>query len=271
MINVDEEYRGLLSSVLTGGTPKTDRTGTGTKSVFGRTIRHDMRAGFPLLTTKYVSFKCAKTELLWMLNGRTDLKYLVDHGVNYWEPDYERSGRTDGTLGKIYGSQWRNFNGVDQIHELIKNINDNPDSRRLIVSAWNPADMHDMALPPCHDSFQIYINDGKMDLLWRQRSVDIFLGLPYNIAMYGLLLILLSNQAGLIPGKIIGQLGDCHLYNNHLDKASIQLFREPRVMPDLILGKSIEMVEDKIILPEPKDLSITKYNHWPAIKAKLSV
>jgi len=271
MINIDEEYRGLLSGVFNGGVYKQDRTGTGTKSVFGRSIEHDMRCGFPLLTTKYVSFKCAKTELLWMLNGRTDLKYLVDNGVKYWEPDYKRSGRTDGTLGKIYGHQWRNFNGVDQIYNLIKEIENNPDSRRLIVSAWNPSDIDDMALPPCHDSFQVYINKGKMDLIWRQRSVDIFLGLPYNIAMYGLLLMLLSDKARLTPGKLIGQLGDCHLYNNHIDQAKTQLFREPRIMPDLILHKSIEVVGDKIIFPEPKDLSIRNYNHWPAIKAELSV
>lgn len=271
MINIDEEYGGLLSGILHNGVQKHDRTGTGTRSVFGRTIKHDMQTGFPLLTTKHVSFKCAKTELLWMLNGRTDLKYLVENGVSYWGPDYERSGRTDGTLGKIYGHQWRNFNGTDQIYNLIKSINDNPNSRRLIVSAWNPADMHDMALPPCHDSFQVYINDGKMDLLWRQRSVDVFLGLPYNIAMYGLLLMLLSDQAGLIPNQLIGQLGDCHLYNNHLDQAETQIFRQPMILPDLILDKSIKVVGENILMPEPKDLRVTKYNHWPAIKAKLSV
>lgn len=271
MINIDEEYRGLLSAIFNGGVDKQDRTGTGTKSLFGRSIEHDMRCGFPLLTTKHVSFQCAKTELLWMLNGRTDLKYLVDNGVNYWEPDYKRSGRTDGTLGKIYGRQWRDFNGVDQIYNLIQEINNNPDSRRLIVSAWNPADMDDMALPPCHDSFQVYINKGKMDLLWRQRSVDVFLGLPYNIAMYGLLLMLLSNEAGLIPNKLIGQLGDCHLYNDHLEQANTQLFRTPKIMPSLVINKSIKIDGDKVIMPEPDDLKVINYNHWPAIKAKLSV
>ncbi|MEK9780460.1 MAG: thymidylate synthase, partial [Gammaproteobacteria bacterium] len=180
MINIDEEYRGLLSGVWHTGKNKEDRTGVGTKSVFGRTIRHDMALGFPLITTKKINFNAALTEILWILQGRTDIKYLTDNGVNYWTPNYEASGRTDGTLGKVYGYQWRNFNGTDQLLSLLLDIQDNPSSRRLMVNAWNPADLNDMALPPCHYAFQVYINNGIMDLLWQQRSVDVFLGLPYD-------------------------------------------------------------------------------------------
>ena len=165
MNNVQEQYRGLLSSLVHGGKQKNDRTGVGTRSVFGRILRHDMSAGFPLLTTKKIYFNHAVTELLWMLEGRSDIKYLNDNGLTYWNADYKRSGRTDGTLGPVYGVQWRNFNGVDQIKKLIKEIKINPTSRRLVVNAWNAADLNDMALPPCHYGFQIYINDGKMDLM----------------------------------------------------------------------------------------------------------
>jgi thymidylate synthase len=215
MINIENEYRGLLSEILDRGLDKSDRTGTGTKSVFGRTIRHDMSLDFPILTGKKISFNAARTELLWILQGRTDLKYLEDNGVKYWRPDYERSGRTDETLGPVYGKQWRNFNGVDQLKNLVYSINTNPDSRRLIVSAWAPHELDDMALPPCHYAFQVYINNGVMDLMWQQRSADVFLGLPYDITMYGLLLEMLAKGAGLKAGQLIGQLGDCHLYNNH--------------------------------------------------------
>jgi thymidylate synthase len=192
MINIENEYKGLLSGIFYGGMEKEDRTGTGTRSVFGRTIKHDMALGFPLLTSKRISFNAARTELLWILQGRTDLKYLEDNGVNYWRPDYVRSGRTDETLGPVYGKQWRDFNGVDQLKELVYSINTNPSSRRLIVSAWAPHEMQDMALPPCHYAFQVYINNDTLDLMWMQRSADVFLGLPYDIAMYGLLLELLA-------------------------------------------------------------------------------
>ena len=210
MINIEREYRKLMYDILATGKDKSDRTGTGTKSVFGRTIRHDMSEGFPMLTSKKVSFNAARTELLWILQGRTDLKYLEDNGVKYWRPDYERSGRTDETLGPVYGKQWRDFNGVDQLDELVYSIKLEPDSRRLMVSAWNPAELDDMVLPPCHYGFQVYINDGVMDLIWQQRSADVFLGLPYDIAMYGLLLEMLAKGADLKPGRLIGQLGDCH-------------------------------------------------------------
>jgi thymidylate synthase len=272
MIKADDTYKAILQSALYLGMDKPDRTGTGTRSTFGCTFIHHMEHGFPLLTTKYVSFKCAKTELLWILNGFTDIKYLNDNGVKYWNADYKRSGRTDGTLGKIYGYQWRNFNGIDQILNLVKEIKSNPSSRRLLVSAWNPSDMDDMALPPCHDSFQIYINNGNMDLLWRQRSVDIFLGLPYDIAMYGMLLEILAKSTGYRPNRIVGHFGDCHLYNNHIKQAYTQLDRIALPLPVLKIKKGIAITEDgkNLIMPELNDLKIENYEHHPAIKAELS-
>lgn len=276
MINIENEYKGLLSGIFYGGMEKEDRTGTGTRSVFGRTIKHDMQLGFPLLTSKKISFNAARTELLWILQGRTDLKYLEDNGVNYWRPDYERSGRTDETLGPVYGKQWRDFNGVDQLKELVYSINTNSSSRRLIVSAWAPHEMNEMALPPCHYAFQVYINNGVIDLMWIQRSADVFLGLPYDIAMYGLLLEMLAKGAGLKAGKLIGQLGDCHLYNNHLDQAKIYLDRPRRALPQLELDEGIKIskkMEDEgtLIIPEKNQIKLINYNPYEAIKAPLSV
>jgi len=276
MINVENEYKRLLSEIFFGGMEKKDRTGTGTRSVFGRTIKHDMQLGFPLLTSKKISFNAARTELLWILQGRTDLKYLEDNGVNYWRPDYERSGRTDETLGPVYGKQWRDFNGVDQLKELVYSINTNPSSRRLMVSAWAPHEMNDMALPPCHYAFQVYINNGVMDLMWMQRSADVFLGLPYDIAMYGLLLEILAKGAGLKAGKLIGQLGDCHLYNNHLEQAKIYLDRPRRALPQLELDEGIIISKKMnaygaLIIPEKNQIKLTNYNPYEAIKAPLSV
>ena len=273
MINIENEYRGLMAGILYGGSDKADRTGTGTKAVFGRTIKHDMSLGFPILTGKKISFNAARTELLWILQGRTDLKYLEDNGVKYWRPDYERSGRTDETLGPVYGAQWRNFNGIDQLKELVYSISTNPNSRRLMVSAWNPGQMPFMVLPPCHYAFQVYINNGVMDLMWQQRSADVFLGLPYDIAMYGLLLEMLAKGANLKPGKLIGQLGDCHLYNNHLEQAKVYLDRPKRILPKLILKEGIwfDTVVEKIHIPTADKIKLIKYNPLPAIKAELSV
>jgi thymidylate synthase len=273
MINIENEYRGLMAGILYGGSDKADRTGTGTKSVFGRTIKHDMSLGFPILTGKKISFNAARTELLWILQGRTDLKYLEDNGVKYWRPDYERSGRTDETLGPVYGAQWRNFNGIDQLKQLVYNISTNPNSRRLMVSAWNPGQMPFMVLPPCHYAFQVYINNGVMDLMWQQRSADVFLGLPYDITMYGLLLEMLAKGANLKPGKLIGQLGDCHLYNNHLEQAKVYLDRPKRVLPKLDLKEGIwfDTVIEKIYIPTADKIKLLKYNPLPAIKAELSV
>jgi len=273
MTNIENEYRGLMAGILYGGLDKEDRTGTGTKSVFGRTIKHDMQLGFPILTSKKISFNAARTELLWILQGRTDLKYLEDNGVKYWRPDYERSGRTDETLGPVYGAQWRNFNGTDQLKQLVYNITTNPNSRRLMVSAWNPGQIPFMVLPPCHYAFQVYINNGIMDLMWQQRSADVFLGLPYDITMYGLLLEMLAKGAGLKAGQLIGQLGDCHLYNNHLEQAKVYLDRPKRILPKLDLKEGIwfDTVVEKIHIPTADKIKLIKYNPLPAIKAELSV
>ena len=273
MINIENEYKELTSEILNRGLSKSDRTGTGTKSVFGRTIRHDMSEGFPIITGKRISFNAARTELLWILNGRTDLKYLEDNGVKYWRPDYERSGRTDETLGPVYGKQWRDFNGVDQLKNLVYSINTNPDSRRLMISAWAPHEMNDMALPPCHYAFQVYINNGVMDLMWQQRSADVFLGLPYDISMYGLLLEMLAKGADLKAGQLIGQLGDCHLYNNHLKQAKVYLNR-PNIpaSPKVNIDYGIFMdTANCLYIPDSSEIKLTNYNPLPAIKAELSV
>jgi thymidylate synthase len=274
MTNIENEYKKLMETILYRGLDKADRTGTGTKSIFGTTIRHDMSMGFPLLTGKRVSFKAAKTELLWILQGRTDLKYLEDNGVKYWRPDYERSGRTDETLGPVYGKQWRDFGGIDQLWQLVYNIRFHPNSRRLMISAWNPAEMKDMVLPPCHYAFQVYINDGKLDLMWQQRSADVFLGLPYDIAMYGLLLELLAKGSNMQPGQLIGQLGDCHLYNNHLDQAKIYLGRSKRALPNLFVLDGVKLnkeIQSQVFIPQPNEIKLINYNPYPAIKAELSV
>jgi|TARA_R110002167_G_scaffold59652_1_gene169157 thymidylate synthase len=272
MKNIQDEYRNLVSSIYAGGRHKDDRTGTGTRSVFGRTIEHDMSLGFPLLTSKRIIFSNARTELLWILNGRTDLKYLEDNGVKFWRADYKRSGRTDETLGPVYGKQWRDFGGVDQFKNLVYSINNDSISRRLMVSAWNPAELNQMALPPCHYAFQVYINDGTLDLMWQQRSADCFLGLPYDIAMYGLLLEMLAKGANLTPGRLIGQLGDCHLYNDHMKQTVEFLSRSKRVLPTLELDYGI-FVDSKnhLHIPELNEIKIVNYNPLPLIKAPLSV
>lgn len=274
MNNVQEQYRGLLSSLVYGGKPKEDRTGVGTRSVFGRILRHNMSAGFPLLTTKKIYFEHAITELLWILQGRSDIGYLNDNSLTYWNADYERSGRTDGTLGPVYGVQWRNFNGVDQIRKLIREIKKTPHSRRLMVNAWNAADIDDMALPPCHYGFQIYINDGKMDLMWNQRSADVFLGLPYDFAMYGLLLLMLAKGTSYTPGELIVSLGDCHLYNNHIDQAKKQLSRDFRKLPFVSVDWGLSVVEGAgsfLRIPTRNMINIAGYDPHPPIRAKLNV
>jgi len=282
MINIENEYRGLVSGILGSGVDKDDRTGVGTKSVFGRQLVHNMALGFPLLTNKKMYFNSARTELLWILHGKTDMKYLQDNNVTYWDADYKRSGRTDGTLGPVYGAQWRNWKVInwdiisiyeDQLFNLVKNIKENPSSRRLMVNAWNVGQLKDMALPPCHYAFQVYINNGVMDLMWQQRSADVFLGLPYDITMYGLLLEMLAKGANLKPGKLIGQLGDCHLYNNHLEQAKVYLDRPKRILPKLDLKEGIwfDTVVEKIHIPTADKIKLIKYNPLPAIKAELSV
>ena len=275
MRNIENEYIGLISGILYGGKDKDDRTGTGTKSVFGRMLYHDMKAGFPLLTKKKINFNNAKTELLWILQGRTDLDYLLDNGVRYWLDDYERSNRTDRKLGPIYGHQWRRFNGIDQLQMVLQELRKNPSSRRLMVSAWNVSDLQYKVLPPCHDSFQLYYNAGKLDLMWRQRSADVFLGLPYDIAMYGLLLELIADGFNMKPGRLIASLGDCHLYNNHLKQAEEYIAAEQYDLPKLKLEwggiKLREGANDFVFIPPNDTIKIENYKHSPLIKAKLSV
>lgn len=274
MKNIETQYRSLIKELL-DAPYKPDRTGTGTYSLFGKTLEHDMSAGFPLLLSKKVSFKAAKFELLWILQGRTDIQYLRDNGISYWDPDYKRSGRTDGTLGPVYGKQWRDFNGVDQLQRLIVGIMTNPESRRLIVSAWNPPELHHMALPPCHYGFQVYINNNQLDLMWQQRSADVFLGLPYDIAMYGLLLELLAKGAGYKPGRLIAQLGDCHLYSNHKEQSKELLSRQlgGKLLPVLDLaGSGLTIGYDKdVVVPNEWEIELKHYDPMPAIKAPLSV
>ena len=292
MNELDKQYQELLFHILSTGVTKSDRTGTGTKSKFGFQIRHNMADGFPLLTTKKMAVKTMMTELKWFLKGDTNIKYLVDNGCNIWNGDaykeYNRAKghlieledytevefinmiKTDdgfanswGELGPIYGKQWRDWDGKDQIKELIKNIKENPDSRRLIVSAWNVSELDKVVLPPCHYGFQCYVADGKLSLMWNQRSVDTFLGLPFNIASYGTLLLLLCEETGLEAGELIGNLGDTHLYLNHLEQAKEQLERDSFDLPTIKLS-------NVDILNGEWDYKIEGYETHPSIKAPLS-
>jgi len=277
MTNIKNEYRALVASLLQSGQDKDDRTGIGTKSLFGKQIVHNMELGFPLLTGKKMYFNHVVVELLWILQGRTDMGYLHENNVHYWDDDYKRSGRKDGTLGPVYGAQWRNFNGYDQLMELIYNISINPSSRRHIINAWAPHKLKNMVLPPCHYAMQVNINNNKMDLLWVQRSADVFLGLPYDIAMYGLLLELLCHNTEYKPGKLIAQLGDCHLYNNHLEAANEFIYREDTSsLPTIkISGDGFKFRGGRenpdVIIPKKKHIQLINYKPLPPIKAKLNV
>jgi thymidylate synthase len=277
MSNIEKQYQGILRKLVLYGNEKGDRTGTGTLSYFGDQIRHNMQDGFPLLTTKKMAIKTMMTELKWFLKGRTDIQYLRDNGCKIWDGDYEKSGRTDGQLGPIYGKQWRNWtklefdtttgNGtlleVDQIAKLIVDLRENPDSRRLMVSAWNVGELDEMTLPPCHYGFQCYVQDGKLSLMWNQRSVDSFLGLPFNIASYGTLLLLLCEVTNLKPGELIGNLGDVHLYKNHIQQAKEQISREPYKLPTIELS-NVDILNGEF------DYEIKDYEYHPTIKAPLS-
>ena len=325
MNNLDKDYQNLLQDILDNGVDKKDRTGTGTRSLFGAQIRHNMRDGFPLLTTKRMAVKTMMTELKWFLKGDTNIKYLVDNGCNIWNGDaYKKYAeqlvpgfhgpwytqeqfieliKTNeafagdwGELGPIYGKQWRSWKGdtwvegntdgtegfylqsetIDQIQNLINELKTNPDSRRLMVNAWNVGDLPEMTLPPCHYGFQVYtrkttrqekiVNPGKyraISLMWNQRSVDTFLGLPFNIASYGLLLELIAKEVDMIPDQLIGNLGDVHLYSNHLDQARKQIMREPYNLP-VITKLESNLLEGEF------DCAISYYECWPAIKAPLS-
>lgn len=291
MNRLDEQYRALLGEVLYNGIEKDDRTGTGTLSRFGMSIRHRMEDGFPILTTKKMPFKTIATELKWFLKGDTNIKYLVDNNCNIWNGDayktYERSymwdldeplsidkfierikteddfRKTWGELGPIYGKQWRNWDGEDQIANLIKNLKDNPNSRRHIVSAWNVEELYLMTLPPCHYGFQCYVADNKLSLMWQQRSADLFLGVPFNISSYGLLLELLCVETGYEPGELIGNFGDIHLYKNHLEQAKEQISRDSFELPKL--GLYYENILDGKF-----EATLQGYESHPTIKAPLS-
>jgi len=314
MNKLDKDYQNLLKDIQANGVQKSDRTGTGTVSVFGRQIRHNMRDGFPLLTTKRMYTNGIATELKWFLRGDTNIKFLVDNGCNIWNGDAYKNYRNNfkptpwqftpytmdefineiktndefaqkwGELGAIYGKQWREWGaryetnyilgetkrvkpGIDQLKNLIDEIKSNPDSRRLMVSAWNIEQLDDMVLPPCHYGFQVYTQerDGKryISLMWNQRSVDTFLGLPFNIASYGLLLELIAKEVGMIADELIGNLGDVHIYNDHKLQVKEQLARQPRTLPKLtkLTGS---------VLEGDFDYTIEYYDPWPAIKAPLS-
>jgi len=261
------EYHALLSHILTHGLDKSDRTGTGTKSVFGYQMRFDLGAGFPLLTTKKLHLKSIVHELLWFLSGSTNVGYLRENGVSIWD-DWANA---DGDLGPIYGKQWRSFGtgeqSVDQISWVIEEIKRNPDSRRLVVSAWNPLELPQMALAPCHALFQFYVANGRLSCQLYQRSADAFLGVPFNIASYALLTHLIAHVCALKPGEFIHTLGDAHLYLNHLQQAEQQLARAPFALPVLKLNPKIQSVFDF----RYDDIAIVGYQAHPPIKAAIAV
>jgi thymidylate synthase len=274
MNTLDKKYQDLLQDILDNGVSKSDRTGTGTISVFGRQIRHNMKQGFPALTTKKLAWKQVVSELLWFLTGQTNIAFLHKHNNHIWDGDYEKSGRTDGDLGPIYGKQWRKWDGkngrIDQIDDLVRELKTNPDSRRLMVSAWNVGELDQMVLPPCHYGFQVWTREENgqryISLMWNQRSVDTFLGLPFNIASYALLLQIIANEVNMIPDELIGNLGDTHLYLNHIEQAKEQISREPFDLPILKTDAKI----DGICCNIPDDFVLENYQYHPTIKAPLS-
>jgi len=275
MNNIDKQYQQLLQDILDYSVEKKDRTGTGTKSIFGYTIRHNMQDGFPLLTTKKMAWKTLVTELMWFLRGDTNIKYLWDNNCHIWDGDYKKSGRTDGELGPIYGKQWRDWSGVDQIQNLINELKTNPDSRRLMVSAWNVSELDQMVLPPCHYGFQCYVREGKyLSLMWNQRSVDTFLGLPFNIASYALLLEILAKAVQMVPDQLIGSLGDVHLYSNHIEQAKEQLTRDSFELPRLIMSPiflaNLEHKGLDAAINGQVNFELEGYQSHPSIKAPLS-
>jgi thymidylate synthase len=299
MSNIEKQYQGILRKLVLYGKEKGDRTGTGTLSYFGDQIRHNMADGFPLLTTKKMAVKTMMTELKWFLKGDTNIKYLVDNNCHIWDgdaykayphkdelnqKDFIQQIKTDdafakqwGELGPIYGKQWRDWHSqkfnvakgegyllqIDQIAKLIVDLKKNPDSRRLMVSAWNVGEIEEVVLPPCHYGFQCYVSEGKLSLMWNQRSCDTFLGIPFNIASYATLLLLLCKETGLEAGELIGNLGDVHLYKNHVQQAKEQIVREPFPLP------TIELSNVNILNGE-WDYEIKGYEYHPTIKAPLS-
>ena len=287
-----KQYLDLCRKVLAEGSKKDDRTGTGTISYFGYQMRFDLSEGFPLLTTKKVHLKSIIHELLWFITGDTNIKYLVDKGVRIWnEWPYEKFKKSEaykgedmdafvekiktdpvfakkwGDLGPVYGRQWRNFGGVDQLENLIKEIKNNPTSRRLIISAWNPPLIKDMALPPCHAFMQFYVNDGKLSCQLYQRSGDIFLGIPFNIASYSLFTMMIAQVCGLKPGVFVHTIGDAHIYLNHLEQIHTQLERTPRALPKMVINPDVKSIYDF----KYEDFKLEGYDPYPAIKGKVAV
>lgn len=263
-----QQYQTLLRHILDNGHEKTDRTGTGTISTFGYQIRFDLSEGFPLLTTKKLHLKSIIHELLWFLAGDTNVKYLQDNGVRIWNEWAD----PDGSLGHIYGYQWRSWPGydgkfIDQIAEVVNTIKTNPDSRRILVSAWNVADLDNMNLPPCHTLFQFYVADGKLSLQLYQRSADSFLGVPFNIASYALLCMMMAQVCGLKPGEFIHTFGDLHIYKNHLNQVHELLSRTPRKLPRMILNPEVK----DIFGFKYEDFTLEDYDPYPPIKAEVSV
>jgi len=261
-------YEDLLRDTLANGVHKSDRTGTGTRSVFGRQLRFNLAEGFPLVTTKRVHFKSIAYELLWFLRGESNVSWLRDNGVTIWNEWAD----DEGELGPVYGVQWRSWptpsgEQIDQISDVIEQIKTNPDSRRLIVSAWNPADIPNMALAPCHAFFQFYVADGKLSCQLYQRSADLFLGVPFNIASYALLTHMVAQQTGLEVGDFVWTGGDCHIYDNHIDQVTEQLTREPYAAPQLAIASTPASVFDYTF----DDFEIVGYQHHPAIKAPVAV
>ncbi len=287
-----KQYLDLCRHVMTHGTEKADRTNTGTKSVFGYQMRFDLSEGFPLLTTKKVYLRAIIHELLWFIAGDTNIKYLVDNDVRIWnEWPYEKFKKSSeyqnetmdefvqkiktddafaqkhGNLGPVYGAQWRNFNGVDQLMEVIRQIKHNPDSRRIILSAWNPKDLPEMALPPCHTFMQFYVNQGELSLQLYQRSGDIFLGIPFNIASYSLFLMMVAQVTGLKPSTFVHTIGDAHIYSNHFDQINLQLTRTPRALPKMKINPNVKNITDFKF----EDFELVDYNPYPAIKGVVAV
>lgn len=268
MSTIPTPYEDLLREVLETGTPKADRTGTGTRSLFGKQMRFDLTQGFPLITTKRVHFKSLAYELLWFLRGDQNVRWLQERGVSIWDEWADQ----DGNLGPIYGVQWRSWptpNGetIDQIANVIEDIKRTPESRRLIVSAWNPADIPNMALAPCHALFQFYVADGKLSCQLYQRSADLFLGVPFNIASYALLTHMVAQQTGLDVGDFVWTGGDCHIYNNHVEQVERQLSRDPYPYPTLNIKRKPVSIFDY----EFDDFEVVNYQHHPGIKAPVAV
>jgi thymidylate synthase len=262
------QYLDLTERILTGGVEKRDRTGTGTLSIFGHQMRFDLAEGFPLVTTKKLHLKSIVHELLWFLAGDTNVKYLNDHGVTIWNEWADEQGE----LGPVYGLQWRSWpapdgRAIDQIAAVLDMIRRNPDSRRLIVSAWNPADVDKMALPPCHCLFQFYVSDGRLSCQLYQRSADVFIGVPFNIASYALLTLMVAQVTGLAPGEFIHTFGDAHLYLNHVEQARLQLSRAPRALPRMRINRAVT----DLFAFRYEDFALEGYEPHPHIKAEVAV